>query len=149
MAREERMIAVDANTLVYAHRLDSPFHHAASRAVRELAEGPASWALPWPCLHEFFAVVTNPRLYRVPTPADVALGQIASWLESPTVRVLSESPSHLALLTELVRSANVLGLHIHDAKLAAICLSHGVRELLTIDRDFSRYPALRTRSLIA
>jgi len=143
------MIAIDTNILVYAHRLDSPFHSAATQAVRELAEGAASWALPWPCLHEFFAVVTNRRLFRVPTPAEVALGQIAGWLESPTVRVLSESPTHLSVLTELARSANIVGLQIHDAKIAAICLSHGVRELLTMDRDFSRYPSLNTRSLIA
>jgi uncharacterized protein len=143
------LIAVDTNILVYAHRLDSPFHSAANHAVRELAEGVASWALPWPCLHEFFAVVTNSRLYRVPTPAELALGQIASWLESPTVRVLSESPTHHAVLTELARSANIAGLQVHDAKIAAICLSHGVRELLTMDRDFSRYPSLNTRSLIA
>ena len=53
------------------------------------------------------------------------------------------------VLSDLVHSANVVGSQIHDAKIAAICLSHGVRELLTMDRDFSRYPALRTRSLIA
>jgi toxin-antitoxin system PIN domain toxin len=143
------LIAVDTNILVYAHRRDSPFHSAANRAVRELAEGSASWALPWPCLHEFFAVVTNRRLFREPTPAEVALGQIAGWLESPTVRVLSEAPSHCAVLTELAHAANIVGLQIHDAKIAAICLSHGVRELLTMDRDFSRYPSLNTRSLIA
>lgn len=143
------MIAVDANILVYAHRLDSSFHGLADRAVRELAQGPASWALPWPCLHEFFSVVTSRKLYQAPTPAEVALNQIAFWLESPTVRVLSESPSHLRMLTDLARSANIAGLQIHDAKVAAICLSHGVRELLTMDRDFSRYPSLTTRSLIA
>lgn len=108
-----------------------------------------SWALPWPCLHEFFSVVTNRRLYRVPTPVDLALTQLDSWLESPAARLPSESPGHFAVLTRLVRSANAVGSQIHDARIAAICLSHGVRELLTMDRDFSRYPALKTRSLIA
>ena len=79
----------------------------------------------------------------------MALNQIAYWLESPTIRLLSESPTHLGMLTDLARSANVVGLQIHDAKIAAICLSHGVRELLTMDRDFSRYPSLTTRSLLA
>lgn len=143
------MIAVDANVLVYAHRADSSFHGSADRAVRDLAQGPESWALPWPCLHEFFSVVTNPRLFREPSPPEVALNQIAYWLESPTVRLLSESPTHLVMLTDLARSANVVGSQIHDAKIAAICLSHGVRELLTMDRDFSRYPSLTTRSLLA
>jgi len=82
-------------------------------------------------------------------PVDLALTQLDSWLESPAARLPSESPGHFAVLTRLVRSANAVGSQIHDARIAAICLSHGVRELLRLDRDFSRYPALRTRSLIA
>jgi hypothetical protein len=35
---------------------------------------------------------------------------------------------------------------VHDARIAALCLQHGVSELLTADRDFSRFPALRTRN---
>ena len=62
------MIAIDTNILVYAHREDSPFHAAAYSCVGKLAEGPASWAIPWPCLHEFLAIVTHPRIYAPPTP---------------------------------------------------------------------------------
>jgi predicted nucleic acid-binding protein len=28
---------------------------------------------------------------------------------------------------------------VHDARIVAICVSHGVRELLTMDRDFNRF----------
>jgi hypothetical protein len=35
---------------------------------------------------------------------------------------------------------------VHDARIAACCLRHGVTELWTADRDFSRYPALFTRN---
>jgi len=35
---------------------------------------------------------------------------------------------------------------IHDARIAAICLSHGVAELWSADRDFSRFPALPIRN---
>jgi hypothetical protein len=38
---------------------------------------------------------------------------------------------------------------VHDARLAAIRLDHGMTELLKMDRDFSRFPLLRTRSLLA
>ena len=61
------MIAVDTNILVYAHREDSPFHNTALRRVAELAEGSAMWAIPWPCIHEFLAIVTDPRIYAPPT----------------------------------------------------------------------------------
>jgi toxin-antitoxin system PIN domain toxin len=143
------MIAVDTNVLVYAHRPDSKFHPQAAAVVRSLAEDSGTWALPWPCLHEFYGVVTNPRLYARPTPPAIALDQIAAWAESPSVRLLAESPSHLRTLSLLLTSSALEGPAAHDAKIAAICIDHGVRALLTMDRDFSRFPALKTRSLLA
>jgi uncharacterized protein len=62
------VIAVDTNILVYAHREDSPFHETASRRIAKLAEGSTIWAIPWPCIHEFVAVATHPRIYKPPTP---------------------------------------------------------------------------------
>lgn len=143
------MIAVDANVLVYAHRPDSRFHPQAAAVLRSLAEDSVTWALPWPCLHEFYGVVTNPRLFARPTPPAIALDQIAAWAESPSVRLLTESPIHLRTLSLLLTSSELAGPAVHDAKIAAICLDHGVRALLTMDRDFSRFPALKTRSLLA
>jgi toxin-antitoxin system PIN domain toxin len=144
------VIALDTNVLVYAHRPDSPFHDQAVGVVRGLAEGGAPWALPWPCLHEFFGVVTSPRVFPgASTPPAIALDQIVAWTESPTVRLLSETSQHLRTLSQLLESSGLAGQGVHDAKIAAICLDHGVRALLTMDRDFSRFPALTTRSLLA
>ncbi|MEO6699908.1 MAG: TA system VapC family ribonuclease toxin [Jatrophihabitantaceae bacterium] len=143
------MIAIDSNVLVYAHRPDTPFHAAAVEAVRALAEGMRSWALPWPCLHEFFSVTTNRRVFSTPTPPARAIEQIAAWMAAPTVRVIAETPSHFTVLQQLLANGAITGPAVHDARIAAICLSHGVRELLSMDRDFSRYPALKTRSLLA
>ena len=58
------MIAVDTNLLVYAHRRDSPWFEPARRALRLLIEGTATWAVPWPCVHEFLAISTHPKIYR-------------------------------------------------------------------------------------
>jgi uncharacterized protein len=54
------MIAVDSNLLIYAHKEGSPFHLAATEAVDFLRHQPAPWAVPWPCIHEFLAIVTHP-----------------------------------------------------------------------------------------
>ena len=62
------MIAVDSNVLVYAHREDSPWHDAAYDRIANLAEGQAQWAIPWPCIHEFLAIVTHSRIYSPPSP---------------------------------------------------------------------------------
>lgn len=143
------MIGVDTNILVYAHRRDAVFHDAALETIRGLAEGVATWAIPWPCIHEFLAIVTHPRIYDPPTSIDGALDQVDAWLESPSIALLSESGSYWRTLREFVESGSIDGPRIHDARVAALCLVHGVRELWTADRDFSRFPALTTRNPLA
>ena len=132
------MIAVDTNILVYAHREDSAFHEAARERIRELAEGSANWSIPWPCVHEFLAIVTHPRIYAPPTPLPRALDQVEAWLESPTVVLLAESDLHWAALRAMLTEGRITGPQIHDARVAALCRQHRVRELWSADRDFSR-----------
>jgi toxin-antitoxin system PIN domain toxin len=143
------MIAVDTNVLIFAHKRQSPFHVEAKRALEGLASARTTWAIPWPCVYEFFSVVTNPRIYEPASTADQAVAQLDAWLQSPSVALLSEHRDHWTDLRPLLISRKLAGGVVHDAKIAAICISHGVRELLTMDRDFSRFPALNTRSLIA
>ncbi len=140
------MIAVDTNILVYAHREDSPWHPEAQTAITALAEGPAAWAIPWPCIHEFLAIVTHPRIYRPPTPLAMALDQAAAWMESPRLVLLAEAGDHWEHLRELAATARIAGPQVHDARIAALCLAHGVSELWTAGRDFSRYGSLKLRN---
>lgn len=140
------MIAVDTNLLVYAHREDSTWHNGAEQAIRGLAEGSAAWGTAWPCLDEFYAIVTHARIYAPPTPAARAVDQIDAWLASPSLVLLSEGPAHWQTLGDLIRSSKVVGPQVHDARVATICLQHGVRELWSADRDFGRFPRLRTRN---
>ena len=140
------MIAVDTNLLVYAHRQDSPWHEPAVRHLRELAEGRGSWAIPWPCVHEFFSIVTHPKIYSPPTPQDRAIDQMDAWRESPSLVLLGEADDHWDQLRALIAIGKIAGPRIHDARIAAICLSHGIRELWTADRDFGRFRDLKTRN---
>lgn len=137
------MIAVDTNILVYAHRADSPFHEAALERIVSLAEGAVLWAIPWPCLHEFLAIVTHPRIYAPPTPLARALEQIDAWVESPILRLLAETETHWPKLRALLAQARIAGPQVHDARIVALCRQHGVRELWSADRDFGRFPELR------
>ena len=136
------MVAVDTNLLVYAHRADSDFHGRADRLVAGLAEGRASWAIPWPCLYEFFAIVTHPKIYRPPTPPKDAIIQIEYWLESPSLVLLHEGDGFFDTLKAVLENAKIVGGGVHDARIAALCKRHGVRTLLSADRDFSRFPSL-------
>ena len=54
----------------------------------------------------------------------------------------------MEILRRFVRRPRVSGGMVHDARIAAICIAHGVDALLTLDREFSLFPELRTRNPI-
>jgi len=140
------VIALDTNVLVYAHRSDAEFHDQASALLEELAAGTTHWAIPWPCAHEFIAVVTHPRIYKKPTPLEIALKTLAALNQLPHVEFIGEGDSYLERLTEVAKPAHVVGGAIHDARIAAICKYHSVTELWSADRDFSRFTQLKVRN---
>ena len=137
------MIAVDTNVLVYAHRREVREHDVALDRLRALAAGPGPWAIPWPCVYEFFSVVTNPKIWRhtASTPQQ-AWAQLEGWFGAPTLRLLGESQGFATVLSGFVRRPRVRGAVVHDARIAAICIAHGVETLLTRDRDFTLFPEL-------
>lgn len=137
------MIAVDTNILVYAHRGDAPFHERAKARIGDLAEGGAPWAIPWTCVHEFFGIVTHPRIYKPPTPTSKALDQLDAWIESPTLVLLAENDVYWPTLRSTLGAGKVTGPRVHDARIASLCLTHGITELWSADRDFSRFTKLR------
>jgi toxin-antitoxin system PIN domain toxin len=138
------MIAVDTNILVYSHRLDMPLHNIALTKLEELITNDFTWAIPYSCLHEFIAVVTNPKVFKTPTPIDVALETILSWQQNDNLEFLAESQGYLEVLKSQSVQTKLQGAKIHDARIAAICMHHGVSELWSSDRDFSLFPALKT-----
>ncbi|MDZ4860541.1 MAG: TA system VapC family ribonuclease toxin [Candidatus Hydrogenedentes bacterium] len=140
------MIGVDTNILVYAHREDSPYHDAAFDTVQELAEDGMNWTIPWPCIHEFLAIVTHPQIFSPPTPLAGAIEQVEAWMQSPSIVLASETSGYWKHLREMVSAGRVQGPRTHDARIAAICLLHGVKEFWSADRDFTRFPKLRTRN---
>jgi toxin-antitoxin system PIN domain toxin len=144
------MIAVDTNILVYSHRRESSEHVRAAALLTQLAGEATPWCIPWPCIYEFFSTVTNARIWkdRASMPHQ-AHQQIAAWLASPSLHVIAETDGFLATLAPLIGRSRVRGPIVHDARIAALCLAHGVTELLTRDRDFSLFPELKYRDPFA
>jgi len=139
------LIAIDTNVLVYARREELPEHRSALRLLRSLALGSEPWALPWPCVYEYLRVISHPRVFDPPTEIEAALEDLESLLRSPSVVLIGEGPGHLGQLREVVIGGRPSGNLVHDAHIAALCREHGVSELLTRDRDFARFPGLRSR----
>ena len=119
-----------------------PEHERALRVVAEVLSGSEPVGFCWPVIHEFIAIVTSPKT----SPAPLSINQVEDWLASPMATLVHESSRHLVIVRELMEEGRVIGGVTHDARIAAMCLDHGVRELLTSDRDFTRFPTLRVRS---
>jgi len=140
------MLAVDTSLLVFAHLSEAPEHSAAD-PERELAEGDQPWAIPWPCVYEFFSTVTSARIWKErATEPTKAWAQVEAWLGSPSVHLLSETDDFANVLSTFVQRPRVRGPIVHDARVAALCVAHGVEALLTRDRDFSLFGELSVRN---
>ncbi len=137
------MIAVDTNLLVYAHRRDCEFHEEARAHIATLAQSRDAWCIPLHCLVEFAAVATN-RVWSNPSTASDVANQVTIWRESPTLRILTEDQSWWSVFAEVLDAGRASGGAVHDARIASTCRYHGVSELHTADRDFGRYPWLKT-----
>ena len=140
------MIAVDTQLLVYAHRGELPSHGATLRALRDLASSGEPWAIPWPCVHEFLSIVTRRGIFDPPSTLSDGFTALDRWRQSPGLRFIGEGLDHYDRLRQIMERGTATGALVHDARIAAICLSHGVKALWTADRDFSRFPTLPTRN---
>ena len=69
--------------------------------------------------------------------------------QAPAVVLLAEPDGCWKDLRGLIASGRAAGPRVHDARIVALCLVHGVRELWSADRDFSRFASLKTRNPLA
>jgi toxin-antitoxin system PIN domain toxin len=143
------VVALDTNVLVYAETPLLPQHARAAALLQEVAEGATPWALPWPCVYEFMRVVTHPRAWKRSMPLARARSDLRAILASPSLVLLSETERHWEVLDQLLAASGVTGNLVFDAHIAALCIEHGVSELLTADADFRRFPGLRVRDPFA
>jgi toxin-antitoxin system PIN domain toxin len=140
------MIGLDTNLLIYARRRELPQHTRAAALLRQLAEGQRPWALAWPCVYEYVRVVTHAKVFDPPSDLAAVLEDLDSLLESPSLTLLGEGPAHAAHMRRMLGDGHAVGNLAHDAHIAALAIEHGVTEFWTADRDFSRFPGLRSRN---
>jgi predicted nucleic acid-binding protein len=72
-----------------------------------------------------------------------------SILDSPTLLLLHETPNHPDVMMRVLKESGATGNLVHDAHIAALCLEHGITELISGDRDFARFPSLTVRNPFA
>ena len=124
---------------MYAHRQEAPRHEDALAALSDLAQEPEPWGVPVFCVGEFVRVVTHPRLFDPPSTLEEALAALDRLRASPTLRILQPGDRFFDLLLTCLIDGDARGNLAFDAMIAAVCLEHGARQLLTLDRDFRRF----------
>jgi hypothetical protein len=137
------LILFDANVLLYAHHSRSEWHLVSRGFVEETLSGPGSAALCWQSILAFLRIGTSPRVYPHPLTRKEASEIVSSWLAHPSVVLLEPGERFWEILSNLIDTAQVSGPLMTDAALAALALEHGAT-LCTTDRDFARFPTLRT-----
>jgi toxin-antitoxin system PIN domain toxin len=131
----------DINFLIYAHRAESSEHEAYAAYVRKLADGPSSFGLSESVLSGFVRIVTNPKIFKKPTPGKTAFEFCDSLRRRPQAVVLRPGERNWQIFRKLCESLPAQGKLVADAWHAALAIEHGC-EWVSTDGDFARFPGL-------
>lgn len=132
----------DVNVLVYAHRVDaSPDHRAYASWLRRMATGDSDFGLSEAVLSGFVRVVTNPRVFREPTPPAQAFAFCDQLRRRPHARILRPGARNWDIFRSLCEVTGARGKLIADAGHAALAIECGC-EWITTDSDYARFPGL-------
>lgn len=138
------MILPDVNVLVYAHREDAPDHARYRDWLEGVVNGPEAFGLSDLVLSGFVRVVTHPRVFARPTPADRALAFADALRSAPSRVRIEPGDRHWEIFERLCLEAGATGNLVPDAWLAALAIESG-SDWITTDRDYARFPGLRWR----
>ncbi len=142
------MILCDVGVLLHAMIRKAAHHDLCRRELDRLRSNPRELAVSELVLAAVVRIGTNPRLFEpCPTPEEVFA--FVEALRSPAqVRRISPGPRHWTIFKDLVLTSGIQGPDTTDAYLAALAIEHDC-EWWTTDSDFSRFPGLRWRNLLA
>ncbi len=140
------MIAVDSGVLVAAANRYAPEHARAAELLESLANGEPPWALPWSAAHEFLAFVTHPHAVARALEAAEAWAFLEALRRSSSLLLLSPTDRHAEVCAEVLTLREPGSTGLPGSFLTAVLLrEHGVRELLSPDRDMRRWRFLDVR----
>lgn len=110
----------------------------------EKLSGSGAVCLCWTVLSAYIRISTNPRVFDHPLSLDQAVSRVQSWLDQPCTRIIRPTGRHWKVLQQMLTGGQATANLVTDAHLAALAVEHGC-ELVSTDRDFSRFPGLKWR----
>lgn len=136
------MKLLDVNILVGVYRDDDPHHVEIREWLRQtLAAGERILLTPI-VVAGFVRVSTNTKVFPLATSPEEAIAQIDQLLRSRLVSWALPGPRHWQVFANLCQRSQAQGNLVSDAAIAAVAIEHGAT-LVSLDRDFARFPGLR------
>ncbi len=136
------MQLLDVNILVQAHREDTDQHAVISKWLITALDQPGGIAVSELVLSGTLRIITHPKIFKEPTPLEVALEFIADFRSRTNVHILAPRENHWPIFIELCRSGEAKGNLIPDAYHAALAIEYDC-QWISLDRGFSRFPRLK------
>lgn len=127
-----------------AHRDDHPHFGVVRSWFDDLIMNHEPFGVPNVVWLSFVRIATHRRVFKIPTPPDEAFAFLHSVRGQAGYVALRPGNGHLALFERLCRDGAATGDLVPDAYLAALAMEQGC-ELVSLDRDFARFPDLRWR----
>ena len=138
-------VALDTNLLLYASDAASEFHQRALTALREYAEGSNIVYLFWPVAIGYLRIATHPSVFERPLAPDLAMANIESLIDRPNVRTPGEDDGFWKTFRDVGSDLVVRGNLVPDAHLVALMRQFGVQTIVTHDRDFRKFEAIKVK----
>jgi toxin-antitoxin system PIN domain toxin len=123
-----------ATATLYAHRTESPRAVEHRDWLHRALGGDEPFGVSESVLSSFLRIVTHHRIYREPTPPDVALSFCRAVLAAPAAVAVRPGPRHWLLFSQLCQTVGARGNQVPDAT------------WVTTDRGFARFPGLRLQT---
>jgi uncharacterized protein len=142
-------LALDANVLLYAANADDERNGRAQQALSELAAGPEVVYLFWPVVMAFLRISTRESVFPNPLSPSEALAMVGSLLGRDHVYAPGEDDLFWGAFQEIAAEQRARGDLVSDVHIVALMRRHGVRTILTHDRDFRRFDGIRVRDPFA
>ena len=139
-----RMILMDVNVLVYAHREDVRDHTAYRQWLEQIINSNTAYAFSELVLSGFIRVVTHKKIFELPSPLETAITFTEQIRGAQHAVSLSPGAKHWGLFLRCVKSVSAQGNDIPDAYHAALAMEWNC-EWVTTDKGFRRFKGLRIR----
>lgn len=136
------MLIPDVNVFVTAHRSESDEHILLHDWLEARLTGPEVVGVSEVVLSAFLRIVTNHRIFGVPTPVESALNFCEVVRGAPASVIIRPGDRHWSIFADLCRTTPARGNLVPDAYLAALAIENGAA-FATGDRGFARFKGVR------